>query len=1027
MSSAGTSSQYNAPVVVNLDVQVDTSGNLVVFGEQAPTVQNVITATVNLPVRALYDASGASNGGLLNSLFEFWEPEESLGERRATLSGKDASGIPLSNRDYTTMSKKFVCDLQAVLDGSFDCSGASPYDDQKYASTTVYNTQSNFGRLALSTYAHYLFGHVGATSAITNDQQFMDAILSKVNGAYKYSSASDVSGNSNGSQWTNTGSSADADLARQLVGSIITKNNEAILAIVNQVLGQDASRAMDQDNNALAPGVRHALKFIAGDTIFMNIKLITPSITVGNGQLVDDTTLQNKYTEETYMLKITLSDAEGVAFDTAPTTTAPGQPVISQIKANDTTLFVYYTAPADGGAPISSYYYSTDVSGTTYTDSASTANPLVITGLTNNTTYNVRIKANNAVGLGPASEASQGTPTATNVIPDVDPSGNALSDPGLDASTQPRFFKYSFTPTSSTYNAYLTTNSSASSATSGEIIYSIYQEGSGNIINNTNITDLSGVQIPSGTTTMTLTASLSNRKAFTINNLTPNQTYFIIMRTVNNQTGADVILRLENGGSFIPIIYTQTGSAEINNNLYALRNVIPDTDPSGNALTNPGLISGIRFFKYAFTTDASSCSVYMNTNSSASTEEIIYSIYQEGSGNIISSTTTDIIDLSGVQIPSGTTTMTLTASLINRKAFTLTNLTAGTYYIITRTLRNHSNVEVGLGVFSGLTQIPLTYTQTGTAEINNNLYALTNVIPDTDPSGNALTNPGLISGIRFFKYAFITTGTPYDVYINTNAYVNSEEIIYSIYQEGSGNIISDTTTNIIDLSGVSIPLGATTMSLTANLRSVKAFRLTNLTAGTYYIIMRTNYNESGVDVGLGLFDGSTQIPLTYIQTGTTEINNNLYTIALTNVIPDVDTSGNSIGGAGTRFFKFSFIPTSSIYDVYMSTNGYASTEELIYSIYQDGSGNIIDTTNITNFNGVSVSGSTIITTNSMLNVNAFKINNLIPNTLYYIITRTTYNDTGVAFGSDIGIGLFDATTQTQANLTYVSTGTTEAI
>jgi hypothetical protein len=708
----GTNSQYNTTVVVNLNVQVDTSGNLVVFGEDAQPVQNVITASVNLPVRALYDASGASNGGLLNSLFEFWEPEEALGERRATLSGNiDPSGVPVSDRDYTKMSKKFVCDLQAVLDGSFDCSGASPYSDPQYASTTLYNTQSDFGRLALSTYAHYLFGHVAATAAITNDQQFMDAMLSKVNGAYKYASASAVAGLSNGTEWLNTGSSTDADLARQLVGSILIKNNDAILAIVNQVLGQDASRAMDQDNNALAPGVRHALKFIAGDTIFMNIKLITPAISVGSGQLVDPITLQNKYTEETYMLKITLSDAEGVAFNTAPTTTAPSQPTITQVKGNDTTLFVYYTAPSDGGSPITSYYYSTD-NGTTYTDASGTANPLVITGLTNDTIYNVRIKANNGVGLGPASEASQGTPTTTNVIPDVDPSGNALSDPGLNAPSNTRFFKYTFTPTSSFYNAYISTYLSTSSE---ERIISIYKEGSNNLINGTNITNLNGAIVVQGSQ-LALQGLLTNRNAFRINNLEIGQTYYIIMRTTNNETGADVILRLENSGSFIPLIYTETGSVMINNKLYTITNVIPDVDPSGNALSDIN-IEGTRFFKYAFTTDASSCSVYMNTNGSASSEEIIYSIYQEGSGNIINAT--NIQDLSGgLSIPAGTTTITLTSNLSNRKAFTITNLTSGTYYIITRTTYNDYGVDVGLGLFNSSTgaQVSLTYVSTGTTD-----------------------------------------------------------------------------------------------------------------------------------------------------------------------------------------------------------------------------------------------------------------------------------------------------------------------
>jgi hypothetical protein len=312
----------NIPIVVNLDVLVDASGNINVFGATAPVVSNVIVAQTTLPVNTLYDASGTYNVetpvGVANSLFEFWEPSSAIGTRQATKCVYDVASGKL--RDYTSMTQNFVRKLQIVLEGSFDCSASTPFNDPKYSGNENYTSQPNFGRLALSSYSHYLFGHVAATSAVTNDQAFMNAMLSQSltdgsgNPMYKFKVAK-VGGLADGSQWVpgTIGTAADADLARLLVGAIVNKNDSAILAIVEQVLGQDASRAMDQDNNQLAPDVRQPLKFIQGDVIYMNIRLKQPIVSVGGGQQVSSGTLQGKFpsdphTETNYTLKITLEN-----------------------------------------------------------------------------------------------------------------------------------------------------------------------------------------------------------------------------------------------------------------------------------------------------------------------------------------------------------------------------------------------------------------------------------------------------------------------------------------------------------------------------------------------------------------------------------------------------------------------------------------------------------------------------------------------------------------------------------------------
>lgn len=93
--------------------------------------------------------------------------------------------------------------------------------------------------------------------------------------------------------------------------------------------------------------------------------------------------------------------------------TAPAAPTISSITPGNQELSVAFTAGSDGGSAITNYKYSTN-NGSSYTavSPAATTSPIVITGLTNGTTYNVKIRAVNAVGDGAESAASSGTPVA---------------------------------------------------------------------------------------------------------------------------------------------------------------------------------------------------------------------------------------------------------------------------------------------------------------------------------------------------------------------------------------------------------------------------------------------------------------------------------------------------------------------------------------------------------------------------------------------------------------------------------------
>ena len=101
-----------------------------------------------------------------------------------------------------------------------------------------------------------------------------------------------------------------------------------------------------------------------------------------------------------------------------PTASVPGAPTSVSATAGDTSAVVSWTAPSDGGSPITSYTVTPYVGTTGQTPTTVTGSPpdasATVTGLTNGTAYTFKVTATNAVGTGPASAASNAvTPTAT--------------------------------------------------------------------------------------------------------------------------------------------------------------------------------------------------------------------------------------------------------------------------------------------------------------------------------------------------------------------------------------------------------------------------------------------------------------------------------------------------------------------------------------------------------------------------------------------------------------------------------------
>jgi hypothetical protein len=256
------------PVEVNLNVNIDASGTINVFGYVPETHDNIVDCSLGLAVAALYDVAktgvtiDASSQLQANSFFEFMEKDSSFGSIEARLSAAEG-------RDYKVLVKSFVNGLHASLRDKLDATAAEPFNNAKYTLDSQ-RKSDNFGRLALRVYADHLFGHIDATAAITNDVDFMN-----------FMNGPDV--NVDPSNGVITPDSSKASLAARLVKAVIESGNN-ITEIAKQVIGQDATRTMDDDNNELAPGNWHPLQFRADDILYMKINLQAPNVTISQGQ-----------------------------------------------------------------------------------------------------------------------------------------------------------------------------------------------------------------------------------------------------------------------------------------------------------------------------------------------------------------------------------------------------------------------------------------------------------------------------------------------------------------------------------------------------------------------------------------------------------------------------------------------------------------------------------------------------------------------------------------------------------------------
>lgn len=334
-SPSPASADAHSHIEVNFNIEIGAESNISVLGESAPRVSNVVTATYKMPVNALYD----SNNHI--GLIEMWEPSDAPGDIRVAFAGNFSNGLNTTVDGAYAISLRRLCiGFQKILVNKLDCSQAVPYNDAKYSGITEYTLQRDFGRLALGTLAHYMFGHVDATVAITNDRTFVKDMLSIDDGetdettngpSVRYNAwrfKDDIHAELINNWYFPPPSETEANLAMRLTQSIYQKGiggvesnvsnatTDSLAYIVKQVIGQDAQRTKMVDGSERTLNYHQLLRFYEGDIIYVNIKLKAPTpILVGNGQssAVSAETLGNAYNtnnEQNYTIKIELGPAE---------------------------------------------------------------------------------------------------------------------------------------------------------------------------------------------------------------------------------------------------------------------------------------------------------------------------------------------------------------------------------------------------------------------------------------------------------------------------------------------------------------------------------------------------------------------------------------------------------------------------------------------------------------------------------------------------------------------------------------------
>jgi hypothetical protein len=170
-------------------------------------------------------------------------------------------------------------------------------------------------------------------------------------------------------------------------------------------------------SNGSSPITSYTITPSAGGTV------LTPTVVNGNPPATN-ATVTGLTDGTSYTFTVTATNAVGTGPASSPSNavtptapTAPAAPTSVIATAGNGAATISWTAPGNGGSPITSYTVTPYLAGTaqsaTTVNGSPPATTTTVTGLANGSAYTFKVTATNAVGTGPASAASNSvTPSA---------------------------------------------------------------------------------------------------------------------------------------------------------------------------------------------------------------------------------------------------------------------------------------------------------------------------------------------------------------------------------------------------------------------------------------------------------------------------------------------------------------------------------------------------------------------------------------------------------------------------------------
>lgn len=171
-----------------------------------------------------------------------------------------------------------------------------------------------------------------------------------------------------------------------------------------------------------------------------------------------------------YYVSVAAINAAGTGGESTPRAvvtpvTLPSAPTVTSITPGSTNLRVAFTAASNGGSSFLDYEYS--LNGGLWVSAGRTASPLLLSGLTNGTSYSVKIRAITAVG----------SSSESNAISEI-PYGLPSAVAGITAAPGTTSVVVSWSPTNNNGNAITTYTAIAwNSASEGGIVQSCTSSG----------------------------------------------------------------------------------------------------------------------------------------------------------------------------------------------------------------------------------------------------------------------------------------------------------------------------------------------------------------------------------------------------------------------------------------------------------------------------------------------------------------------------------------------------------------------